>query len=471
MIRQWLHRRYRPQRYALLPGLLENERLDAETLQRRQQQAVDEMVRFAAENTDYYAERYAGRIGRTVPVQLEQLPRLTREQVIANRDRMRNRDLRQGSYLLGHTGGSTGTPPALHRHSTGTPPALHRHSTGTPPALHRHSTGTPPALHRHSTGTPLAFWYDDHKIELMRAGMMRGYMWSGWQPGERILNFWGARQDLKTGLRRRYKEFIAAERTLGAWEYDTQTLQRWAETIRSWRPVLLQGYASVLAELARYLLRRRVRLPRGIKGVYSTAEVLHDWQREAMESAFGCPVFNQYGSREVPNIALQCRQGNLHVFTDLVALESVPRDGEARLLVTSLSNRVMPFIRYENGDTGRLREGSCSCGSPFPLMELDLCRSNDLVRTPGGRRVYPSWFVHLLDGVAGVRHYQFVQESPQRMVLKLVSGKPLDREAASALQQRVSDELGLVLEIREVDAIARTASGKHRFVIGYSDAG
>ena len=424
MIRQWLHSRYRPQRYALLPGLLENERLDAETLQRRQQQAIDEMVRFAAENTDYYAERYAGRIGRTGLAQLEQLPLLTREQVIANRDRMRNRNLRPGSYRLGHTGGST--------------------------------------------GTPLAFWYDDHKIELMRAGMMRGYRWSGWRPGEKILNFWGARQDLKTGLRRRYKEFIAAERTLGAWEYDTQTLQRWAETIRSWRPVLLQGYASVLAELARYLLRRRVRLPRGIKGVYSTAEVLHDWQREAMESAFGCPVFNQYGSREVPNIALQCR---LHVFTDLVALESVQRDGEARLLVTSLSNRVMPFIRYENGDTGRLREGICSCGSPFPLLELDLCRSNDLVRTPGGRRVYPSWFVHLLDGVAGVRHYQFVQESPQRMVLRLVSEKPLDRETASALQQRVSDELGLALEIREVDAIARSASGKHRFVIGYSDAG
>ncbi|RTZ71374.1 MAG: hypothetical protein DSZ02_11295 [Gammaproteobacteria bacterium] len=427
MIRQWLHRRYRPQRYALLPGLLENERLDAETLQRRQQQAIDEMVRFAMENTDYYAEQYAGRIGRTGLVQIEQLPLLTREQVIANRDRMRNRNLRPGSYRLGHTGGST--------------------------------------------GTPLAFWYDDHKIELMRAGMMRGYRWSGWRPGEKILNFWGARQDLKTGLRRRYKEFIVAERTLGAWEYDTQTLQRWAETIRSWRPVLLQGYASVLAELARYLLRRRVRLPRGIKGVYSTAEVLHDWQREAMESAFGCPVFNQYGSREVPNIALQCRQGNLHVFTDMVALESVQRKGEARLLVTSLSNRVMPFIRYENGDTGRLREGSCSCGSPFPLMELDLCRSNDLVRTPGGRRVYPSWFVHLLDGIAGVRHYQFVQESPQRMVLKLVSEKPLDREAASALQQRVSDELGLALEIREVDAIARSASGKHRFVIGYSDAG
>ncbi len=427
MIRQWLHRRYRPQRYALLPRLLENERLDAETLHLEQQQAIDRLVRFAMENTDYYAQRYVGRITAHGPVRLDALPLLTREEVIANRDRMRNRNLPPGTCRLGHTGGST--------------------------------------------GTPLAFWYDDYKIELMRAGMMRGYMWSGWRPGEKILNFWGARQDLKGGLSKRYKEFIAAERTLGAWEYDTRTLERWAGIIRSWRPVLLQGYASVLAELARHLLRRKLPLPRGIKGVYSTAEVLHDGQREVMESAFGCPVFNQYGSREVPNIALQCRQGNLHVFTDMVALESVHREGEERLLVTSLTNRVMPFIRYENGDTGRLREGRCSCGSPFPLMELNLCRSNDLVRTPGGRRIYPSWFVHLLDGVDGIRHYQFVQESPERIVLKLVSEAPPGDEVVAALQRRVSDELGMRLEVRAVEAIARSASGKHRFVIGYPDAG
>jgi len=427
MICQWLHRRYRPQRYALLPRLLENERLDPETLEQRRRLALDGMVRFAMAHTDYYAERFAGKVAAGSPVVLEKLPVLTREKVIANRDRMRNRDLPPGSCRLGHTGGST--------------------------------------------GTPLAFWYDDYKIELMRAGMMRGYMWSGWRPGEKILNFWGARQDLKIGLRRRYKEFVAAERTLGAWEYDEATLERWAGMIRSWRPVLLQGYASVLAELARHLLRRKMPLPKGIKGVYSTAEVLYDWQREAMESAFGCPVFNQYGSREVPNIALQCRQGNLHVFTDMVALESVRREGEERLLVTSLTNRVMPFIRYENGDTGRLREGGCSCGSPFPLMELNLCRSNDLVRTPGGRKIYPSWFVHLLDGVAGIRRYQFVQESPQRILLKLVSEAPPGDEVVAALQRRVGDELGMQLEVRTVEAIAPSASGKHRFVIGYPGAG
>jgi hypothetical protein len=40
-----------------------------------------------------------------------------------------------------------------------------------------------------------------------------------------------------------------------------------------------------------------------------------------MEQAFGCKVFNQYGSREIPNIACECRLGNMHVFTDMVYAE------------------------------------------------------------------------------------------------------------------------------------------------------
>jgi phenylacetate-coenzyme A ligase PaaK-like adenylate-forming protein len=35
-------------------------------------------------------------------------------------------------------------------------------------------------------------------------------------------------------------------------------------------------------------------------------------------------VFNQYGSREIPNIACECQLGKMHVFSDMVMLESVP---------------------------------------------------------------------------------------------------------------------------------------------------
>ena len=414
-----LHRRRKPLRYRYLAELLRNESLSAEQLHRLRQRMFDDIVHFASEHGDFYRDRFAGIPLPANGIDITTLPVLEKDDVRRYRDAMRNRELPPDGYRLGHTGGST--------------------------------------------GKPLSFYYDDDKIERMRAGMMRGYRWCGWRPGEKILNFWGARQDIKAGLGVRVKAFIAAEKTLGAWEFSERELAAWTRLIRAWRPVVLQGYASILAEVARHVRRRRLVLP-PIKGVYSTAEVLYDWQRELIESAFGCHVFNQYGSREVPNIALECRHGNLHVFSDTVWLES-RGDGD-RLLVTSLTDRVMPFIRYANGDSGRLKAGACACGSPFPLMEMGMCRANDIIHAPSGRRIYPSWFIHLLDGLNDIRQFQFQQTAIDRILLRLVQPRPLGADEEHALRRRCAEELGMRLEISYPDAITRSVSGKHRFVIG-----
>src|SRR5690606_24782076 len=122
-----------------------------------------------------------------------------------------------------------------------------------------------------STGQPLAFWYDEYKHELMRAGMMRSYMMSGWRPGDKILNFWGARQDTVAGGvfgGERIGDFIAAEKTLPAHEISTAKLDAWAAFIRRYQPTLLQGYASILAALARHLRERNIAPPASLIGVY-----------------------------------------------------------------------------------------------------------------------------------------------------------------------------------------------------------
>lgn len=44
-------------------------------------------------------------------------------------------------------------------------------------------------------------------------------------------------------------------------------------------------------------------MPATLLGIYSTAEVLNNWQRKLIEQAFGCRVFNQYGRREIPPVS------------------------------------------------------------------------------------------------------------------------------------------------------------------------
>jgi phenylacetate-CoA ligase len=419
-LRDWLHRRRHPARFALLDGLLANQALSRGELLAKQRADLVAIVAYASAHTEHYAERFGGADLR----RFAELPILTKDDVAAAPERLLARDADRSRVHLGHTGGSTGRP------------------------------------------TP--FYWDAARHELMRAGMMRSYMGSGWRPGERIVNFWGAAADLGggAGLGRRYAQWVTGETTLAAREFDDALLERWAAFVAARRPVLLQGYASILAALARHMLDRRIVPPATLRGVYSTAETLTDAQRELMARAFSCPVFNQYGSREIPNIACECRRGNMHVFSDMVYLESQDIDDEPRLLVTSLTNRLMPMIRYDIGDSGRLREGECGCGWAFPLMEMGMCRRNDLIRTADGRSIHPSFFNGLLHGMSGIREYRFIQRELDRVVLELVAAAPLGRDAEDALRTRVGRECGarMALDVVYVDALPRTASGKHRFV-------
>jgi len=418
-----LHRGQYPERYAQLEVLLRNQALTREQLLRKQQSDYAEIVAYAVANVPYYAGRLGG--------QPDAIPLLEKDDVRTHLDAMLARDAERKRVKLGHTGGST--------------------------------------------GKPLAFWYDEHKHELMRAGMMRGFMMSGWRPGRKVLNFWGARQDVAAGgvFGSNWSDRIAAEKTIAATAFTEAELSEWARFIQRYQPALLYGYASAMSELARFIIAVGLTMPRSLIGVYSTAEVLTDAQRALMRQAFGCKVFNQYGCREVPNIAWECRHGNMHVFADLVRLESVPIEGDDQLIVTSLTNRLMPFIRYRLGDSGRLLEGECACGSPFPMMEMGICRQNDWIVDHTGKSIHPGIFNRMLDGQTQIRQYQWVQLAPDRMALNLVADERLADAALVALrdQLRHAMEGPVLLEVNYVDEIARTVSGKHRFVIGMQRAG
>jgi phenylacetate-CoA ligase len=425
-------RRRHPTRYALFEQLLPVLRQGREQVLRRQQHDLDAIVDHAVRHTDFYAEHlgpaYSPGNG---PVDSSRLPMLTKQQVADNLEAMLAHGTDPLRVRIGHTGGST--------------------------------------------GRPLAFYYDDAKHELMLAGMLRGFTLSGWRPGQRVLYFWGASRDVSNDgvLARRDRGFLAVEKSVGATQFSEARLHEWSQLIMTWRPALLYGYASVLSELARFVIDSRLDLPGTLMGVYATAEVLHERQRQQIQQAFRCKVFNQYGCREVPNIAWECRLGNMHVFADMVHLESVPLDGEDRLLVTSLTNRLMPFIRYELGDTGRLLEGDCDCGLPFPLMEMDVCRQNDLITTRGGKRIHPAYFNRLLYGLNRIRQYQWVQTGLDRLQLKLVCTEPLDAATLQAIRASLQRELDpqMTLQLMYCDVIPRGASGKHRFVIGLPERG
>jgi phenylacetate-CoA ligase len=428
-LRRFADRLRHPERYRRLEQLLRALRWSRAELLAQRQDRFEDLVRFAATHSDYYAERLAGLIdGKHGPIDPAGLPLLSKADLNAHRDAILVRGPARSRARLGHTGGSTGEP----------------------------------------TG----FYYDEAKHELMLAGMMRGFMLSGWRPGERVLYLWGAPRDLAGGgvFARAAGGWLGVERAIPALEFDAQRLGEWLAVLRRWRPRLVYGYASALDWLAGQLLDRGIDPGLDLHGVYSTAEVLDPAQRERIGRAFGCQVFNQYGCREVPNIAWECRAGSMHVFADMVLLESVPGASGHRLLATSLTDRLMPFIRYDTGDSGEILDDACPCGLPFPLLRMDVCRQNDMVRLPGGRLIHPAWFNRQLYGIPGITRYQWRQAGPTSLELDLVAAEPLADHVVAGLRASLARELdpsiGLVVNYRT--DIPRTAAGKHRFVIGWN---
>lgn len=352
---------------------------------------------------------------------------------------------------------------------------LERESTAPPfPTIRKVTSG--------STGRPLAFGYEPASEHWRMAVKTRGYGWAGYSPGDRVFHFWGA-VPTPPPLPKRAK--IAVDRWLRRETYavcsrhDDAVLRDVVRRIARVRPKVLVGFAQSIAELARYVVRHDLR-DWGPIPVICGAESLYAHDRAAIERAFGAPVFETYGSREVMLIASECdRHDGLHTSMENLIVEIVVREenGRARaaregesgeVVITDLHNYGMPLIRYALGDVAVAgSHARCSCGRSLVRIRSVQGRSYDVVCDASGASVSgPAFSVLLTDITAKVRRFQFVQHADRSITAKLVPNAPL---AATELDELRRNTMLLVrgvdVRIALVDDLPRTPAGKHRLVV------
>lgn len=172
--------------------------------------------------------------------------------------------------------------------------------------------------------------------------------------------------------------------------------------------------------------------------------------RRRIREFFKCPVASQYGCYEANSIAYECPCGNLHVMTDNVYVEVLDEEGRpirnspGDIYLTSLQNRVMPFVRYRVGDRGILKEEKCSCGSSAPVLELLACRDNDWIINKDGSRAHSDLFCHAAEMVNlamghSLDQYQIVQRDYSDFDIYLVLD---DKEEGEEVIRLFSQYLG-----------------------------
>ena len=141
----------------------------------------------------------------------------------------------------------------------------------------------------------------------------------------------------------------------------------------------------------------------------------------------------------------------------------------ARLLVTSLLNRVQPLIRLEVSDVVTLATGTCVCRRTLARLQAIEGRADDVLRL-GGVAVTPIQFV-LLSADVDVREFQVVREGAGlRVRVALRAG--VDAPAAcERLRYGLSSRLASLgvpdprVAVEACGEIERPPSGKLQLVV------
>ncbi|XXY54706.1 phenylacetate--CoA ligase family protein [Sorangium sp. So ce269] len=326
-----------------------------------------------------------------------------------------------------------------------------------------------------STGEPVQFRFDHRTYERRVAAAMRSDGWAGARLGDRELHLWSTQfgETLAHKVKRSLHEAILRKKMISAFDLSDQRLAALLDEIARYRPQLIVGYTSALYQAARYALSEGRALP-APRGVVTSAERLFAHQREAIERAFGAPVFDRYGCRELMLIAAECeRHAGKHINMEGVYVELL-RDGRhappgeaGEVVVTDLICRSMPLIRYKNQDVAIAAGAPCACGRGLPMLASVEGRVLDLLVGPDGQLLAGELFPHLIKDQPTIARYQVYQDRRRAITVRLVPGKGFQPETARLIERTVRQHLGERAEVNVqlVDDIPLTSSGKHRVTL------
>jgi phenylacetate-CoA ligase len=243
------------------------------------------------------------------------------------------------------------------------------------------------------------------------------------------------------------------------------------------KPTFIISYPSILSELAANYPRNCRALKVG--ALATNSEHSTQEQRDSLSAAFDCPVFDEYSTEELILGGFQCTNRAYHLQEDCAYFEILDPDSSqimnssqiGEIVGTCLVNRVMPFIRYRQGDLGSIRKSDCPCGNNGRILSDIAGRKNSSFKLMDGR-VIPSgrvldWTYKLvLEYQLPITQFQITQRTVSDIDIAIVVGPeylPRRLQLDSILNNSFKEEFGqsLTVRINQVQSIPRTPAGKH----------
>jgi phenylacetate-CoA ligase len=323
-----------------------------------------------------------------------------------------------------------------------------------------------------STGEPFICYADRPQLEFRWAATLRSQEWTGYRFGDPTLRLWHQTIGMsKSQAAKEHADAAFANRTyVPVFEMTESSLEEMIRLIEHKRPVLIDGYAEAFDFLAQYI-DSRGGLSFKPKALMSSAQTLPRKSREVIERAFGCKVYDKYGSREFSGIAYEsdAHDGHLVVaegyIVELLVDGRPARPGEVgEVVVTDLNNHCMPFIRYRIGDLAEaMSDAPSACGRGLPRIGDIQGRVQSIIQGTEGRFVPGTFFAHALKEYDyAIKRFQVVQEERGAIRFRLVKGGRYSDDTLEEVKALIRKYLGetLRIDVEFVENIEMVRTGK-----------
>jgi phenylacetate-CoA ligase len=333
-------------------------------------------------------------------------------------------------------------------------------------------------LHIHNTsgsmGTPFYFAKDKFCHALNWAEIDYHLLKHGVNIGSsKQARFYGIPLSGVKYYKERLKDFLANRVRFPVFDMSDEKLSLVLNEFRTKKFEYVNGYTSSLVIFAKFLIERNIVLKEicpSIKVVFPTSEVVDDIDRKIMERGFGVSVRNEYGAAELDILAFEDEDGDFVLNEETLYIEILDDNNqpveagiEGKVIVTSLYNKAMPFIRYEVGDravlTGKLKNGN-------RVLERVVGRTNDVIKLPSGKISPGLTFYYiskkLLESGGRIKEFIVIQKRVDTFLFKYVANEELSMSEKSEIQKAMDLYLEpeLVCEFSQCEFIERTKAGK-----------
>src|SRR4028118_1633776 len=317
-----------------------------------------------------------------------------------------------------------------------------------------------------TTGRRIQFLVDKPSNVLEFVYYWRHWNWAGYRLGSPFAEF-SSVFFLKGGEVSRlasHHQRLTNRLLLNSLTMSQATVKDYVRAIRKYRPLFLKGLPSVLYYFSLFLQQQGI-ADISFKAVFSTGETLLPRYRKLIEETFSCKVYDSYGHMERTVAISECPRGGLHINPDYGILELIRQDSlradftdkgghsgdgganySARVIGTAPYNFSMPLLRYEVGDMVWVdTEKKCECGRQFPLVSAIEGRQSEVLITPEGEVITAAFLV--FEDVPDILAGQIVQESPDRLYVRIVPAPSFSKATEALLKSRLQMLVGSAAKI------------------------